>query len=474
MKSEDKDWIETRMQNAFKDFNPSVPPDSWQNISEKINARRSRRKFLLWLQLTSVGLFLFLCIAYSASTIKEKLLPISHLNNLYSSYDSSIYYNSLSLSTSKNLIIENSEPELTNKILKTKLTIKTRNIQSHFNLEQISNQKLNHSKSQASEQEIRISDNLNFISTRSIEEKGNCNLNDSSVRVHSETLLPIRKLFKIENNILSYRISNSFIQRKNKKKLPLWISLHYSYSQSIEKAPIEIANVNNYFFEHELSVPKGNQFGIGISWMSKSQWRFSLGINRQYTVLHGSHTALLNTRDGIILNPNDSGLKNYQFNYNLISGNENTRVSLRLDQQDINSTMPLDEPFSLEMMTTKSNVSYNFPIAVENHFGSGRLNAFLIGGLALNIKQNSKFKVSHYSESCRDLCFTTEHNPTITNTNTFVVSYSYLLGAGIEWKLTSNIRLVISPMISNTFIYLHGNGSNRLQSNTSISALIKI
>lgn len=81
--------------------------------------------------------------------------------------------------------------------------------------------------------------------------------------------------------------------------------------------------------------------------------------------------------DGLCLNPQDPGLKEYEFNYALISGiNQVSDITLRLHQQDINSTMLQDESFVLDMKTLHQNSIWRIPLLIERQFDIERLHFY--------------------------------------------------------------------------------------------------
>ena len=191
----------------------------------------------------------------------------------------------------------------------------------------------------------------------------------------------------------------------------------------------------------------GWQAGVSLAFEPLKNWRIATGIQHLRQTHEAAHSATLRLMDGVCLNPHDAGLKEYQFQYAVVSGGEQSDLTLRLQQQDIGSTMPADEPFTLDMKTVHRSAAWRIPLTVERRFGAGKWRGFVRGGAVVDFSEKTKTEVTHFTEACQDLCFQSDHVPTIQATAPASTSVGWLAGAGIERQVSRRAALRFEPFM---------------------------
>jgi hypothetical protein len=185
-----------------------------------------------------------------------------------------------------------------------------------------------------------------------------------------------------------------------------------------------------------------------LAFEPRKNWRVALGLQHFRQSHAAQHSATLRLMNGVCLNPNDPGLKEYEFNYALVSGGgDQSDITLRLQQQHIGSTMPMDESFVLDMKTVHRSAAWRVPLSVERRFGPGRWSGFLRGGAAVEFAEKSNMEVTHFTEACADLCFQSGHVPTIQVSTNPRISVGWLAGAGIERRFSSWAAFRVEPFL---------------------------
>ena len=189
----------------------------------------------------------------------------------------------------------------------------------------------------------------------------------------------------------------------------------------------------------------GTRFGIsgGMEW--RRHWQINIGLQRQQATRMATHQATLRLIDGTWTNPNYDGAKEYAFSYSLASPNSETGVTLLLAEQHPYSTMPADEPFTLDMQNEYRTTAFLVPISVQRSFGNGKWQPTLRAGAVLTLASKTKITVQHFSEQCADLCFTSDIMPEIA-----VVSHAKTMplvqfGAGITYAVTPSLCVYVEP-----------------------------
>lgn len=191
----------------------------------------------------------------------------------------------------------------------------------------------------------------------------------------------------------------------------------------------------------------GWQAGVSMAFEPLKNWRVGLGIQYVRQTHEARHDATLRLMDGICLNPNDPGLKEYEFRYAIVSGSEQNDLTLRLQQQHIGSMMPDDEPFTINMKTIHRSAAWRLPLTVERRFGGGKWQGFVRGGTVIDATERNKIEVAHYTEACQDLCFHSGHMPHIHASAPAGASVGWLAGAGIERQLSRRAALRLEPYV---------------------------
>ena len=221
---------------------------------------------------------------------------------------------------------------------------------------------------------------------------------------------------------------------------PVWL-----WQQAVTGAP---GHTNHLAFAEQSEGPAtGWQAGLSARFALHPRWRLNTGLWRRTTTQVSSHTAELRLMDGVCLNPYDLGPKVYEFQYALHSSGNESNLTVRIAQVDTMSTMPTDEPFLLTMRTSRQRTEWVLPLTMQRWFGRGRWRGFVEGGGALNVPDNIAVQVEHFSEACADLCYASNHMPTLTSQERGDVSLSWLLGAGVDYRLGRHWSLGASPIL---------------------------
>lgn len=104
--------------------------------------------------------------------------------------------------------------------------------------------------------------------------------------------------------------------------------------------------------EHTQNPPRACNRAFRCFYQPTPRWRVETGLWQQTTTHIYSDIATLRLMDGVNLNPNDPGAKQYEFRYALPSnGGIPTEVVLLVEEVDPTSHIPNDEPFVVTMQT---------------------------------------------------------------------------------------------------------------------------
>lgn len=201
------------------------------------------------------------------------------------------------------------------------------------------------------------------------------------------------------------------------------------------------------FAEYHDGPATGWQAGIGVNFILAPHWRVGTGFWRRTTTQTFSHQATLRLMDGICLNPNDNGPKEYEFEYALVSGGSEANVTVHIAQVNNQVTMPHDEPFTLSMHTTRRNTDWVMPVALQRTFGQKRFHGYLEAGALLGLSGRRQIQADHFSEACLDLCFTSGRIPELVIAEKQKISASWMFGTGLEYLIARNWRLSVSPAL---------------------------
>lgn len=194
------------------------------------------------------------------------------------------------------------------------------------------------------------------------------------------------------------------------------------------------------------NLARGWQAGISVAYNLAPHWRVRSGFNQRQTTQVSSHHATLRLMDGLCLNPNDYGPKEYEFEYALLTGSGSANMTVRIAQEDSLVTMPDDEPFTLTMHTTRRSTDWVLPFSLQYTFGRGRWQGSVQAGGLLTLPGKTSVRVDHFTEQCADLCFSNGRTPSLTIQERGKVSFSGLLGMGIEYRLAPHWILSAEPV----------------------------
>lgn len=181
----------------------------------------------------------------------------------------------------------------------------------------------------------------------------------------------------------------------------------------------------------------GWQAGLSMAFKPLDNWHIGVGIQYFRQNYMSEHAATLRLMDGIWLNPNDPGLKAYQFQYAVVSGGGKSLLTLQMHQEHSGAVMPADEPFTLHMQTHHRLNAWRLPVTLERRISKGKWTGFAGGGVLLEMTQKREVEVAHVTELCRDLCFQNGHLPSIQVTAPASASIGWLASAGVERALSS-------------------------------------
>ncbi|MEO6037791.1 MAG: hypothetical protein ABIQ93_05200 [Saprospiraceae bacterium] len=201
------------------------------------------------------------------------------------------------------------------------------------------------------------------------------------------------------------------------------------------------------FAEHHQGPATGWQKGLSIGYKLGSHWLLTAGLSQRRSIQISAHTATLRLMDGTCLNAYDPGPKEYEFQYALQSGVSQSNVTVRIAQVDSISTMPVDEPFMLNMRTMRQTADWVLPFTVQREFGRGRWKGFVQGGGQLNLPARMEVRVDHFAEACVDLCFAGGRMPTLRVAERGKTSFAWLLGTGLNYGMTPHWALSVAPTV---------------------------
>ncbi len=201
--------------------------------------------------------------------------------------------------------------------------------------------------------------------------------------------------------------------------------------------------------EHTQNPATGLQSGISIAYQPTPRWRVETGLWQQTTTHIYSDIATLRLMDGVNLNPNDPGAKQYEFRYALPSnGGIPTEVVLLVEEVDPTSHIPNDEPFVVTMQTRLRSTEWLVPLSVQRLLGYGRWKSTLRGGAMLGFSGHANAQVEQFSKAHTGLYFPDGHIPVVTIVDYNKVVLHYLFGAGIEYGLAPRWRLSFEQLLT--------------------------
>jgi hypothetical protein len=258
---------------------------------------------------------------------------------------------------------------------------------------------------------------------------------------------PQPKLWPVAPNVVSQPASNQ------RRKLEVGVVAAPVWSLSTASGHQQPSG-HSLVFAESVHTSSGNQLGLSLGYRIGRQWRIETGLRWQASQQHTSHSASLRLMDGVCLNPYDPGVKNYEFQYALLSAAGQSDVTVRISQVDPHVAMPADETFVLQMQTTRRQAEWFVPVTVQRLFGRGAWQVGLRAGTALGWAGKTTLRVDHYTEQCIDLCFSSDHTPAIDAEAQRGMQVNFMTGVGLYYQLTNRIQLAAEPVVTGTLIKL--------------------
>lgn len=221
---------------------------------------------------------------------------------------------------------------------------------------------------------------------------------------------------------------------------PVWL-----WQTASQADPSQAGHIG--FTDYRQGAATGWQAGVNIGYEPAPRWQVIAGLFRRQTMQTAAHTATLRLMDGVCLNPNDYAPKEYEFQYHLYSVSSTSNLTVHIAQVDTANTMPDDEPFTLDMRTTRRSLDWVLPLAVKRSFGKGLWQGFVQGGVQINLPGSTSARVDHFTEACVDLCFATGRVPALTVKENRQASIAWTLGLGAEYRLSKRWTLSATPTL---------------------------
>ncbi|MFN4254588.1 MAG: hypothetical protein ACK4Q5_06245, partial [Saprospiraceae bacterium] len=215
---------------------------------------------------------------------------------------------------------------------------------------------------------------------------------------------PLAPLVLPEKRLPNFQFSAAPVLSKKAKNPRFWLEIEAAPALFMQKNMGETPG-GLVFPEAHPHPGRGWQAGVSLAAEPLKNWRVGIGIQHLRQTHEAAHSATLRLMDGVCLNPHDPGLKEYEFRYAVVSGGERSDLTLRLQQQDIGSAMPDDEPFTLDMKTVHRSAAWRVPLTVERRFGAGKWQGFVQGGAVAYFSEKTQIEGAHYDGACQGLCF---------------------------------------------------------------------
>lgn len=437
-----KDDIEQWMVEKFGDnFQPDAPEDAWQKLEPFLPAKKKRRLLLFWWpMLLTAGLIVLFSTLFSINNaskpVTSDILPAIETNpELQNKYQADIP------ST-----FQNAKPVVTQPMQLAPLSV----------IPKKQTKTLNTSTKSSEKQTGPFMLQGAFIPVPVI---GDNTTGDNAFIETKNSLAPVfLDAVMIKKTVLATVPSTSPNLKQQEQVIRKTTARHKKKGifLGIEATPFFYTKGKTAsnpsmlaFSEVPSQSPKSWSAGLNLAVEPFPNWRFSIGIQPFRQVEEARHTATLRLIDGTCLNPNDPGLKEYQFSYRLISGSGNeSDLSLRLQQQDSGSSMPPDEPFVLDMKTVRRSTAWRIPLLVERRFGTGKWHFLLSGGALLELPGKNQVEVIHFSEACQDLCFQSGRLPEVKAVGRTSTSLGWQAGIGMERKVLPKLSIRVQPVVA--------------------------
>ena len=123
----------------------------------------------------------------------------------------------------------------------------------------------------------------------------------------------------------------------------------------------------------------------------------------------------------------------------------------------------------------RKTVSWSIPITIERKlFSAGDWSIFAKGGLNFDFVSNSNETITHFSESCVNLCFSQGFTPSVSNQKSNQLNTGIILGTSVEWHLSPKISLVFNPEINTRIQESQENHNTSNKLGINLGALYRI
>jgi len=262
------------------------------------------------------------------------------------------------------------------------------------------------------------------------------------------TGLPYKE-FKLNQKERTNRINFAEIEPIPAHKIRYFVKIDGGPISTIFQKNTGMIDNTLIFPSHEVTKNIGFHNGLSLQIAPNEKWKFGFGVNRSQLMQHASHIATLRLMDGICLNPNSSDPKEYAFKYNVTNGRSSSIINLKLSEE--NPGTPLDslEVFKIEMGMHRKTVRWSIPITMERKvYSKNNWTLFAKSGVSLGFASNRIENITHYSESCPNLCFNHEFIPSVLPQESSQIMLGIILGTSLEWQLSPSISLVLNPEIN--------------------------
>jgi hypothetical protein len=405
------DSPETWLHQTLGGYSPETPADAWQRLAPHLPKRERRRPFVFWMSRSVVGIAAVIALYLLWKNVERpsetEVLAIQPMCERPGQV-----FDKIAPQANLKKFAQPLASPLNKNHISRKIDVQTPIKTAHFS----SN---NTSPAVSTPPEIT----LEFLPPK-----------------------PLTSLVQTRPHLnVQFRSTNVFAE-KTIRNQRFWFGIEASPTLLMQKnvggMPVGLA-----FPEMRHHPGYGWQAGVSMAFEPLKNWRIGLGIQYVRQTHAARHDATLRLIDGICLNPNDPGLKEYEFRYAIVSGSEQNDLTLRLQQQHIGSMMPDDEPFTINMKSIHLSAAWRLPLTVERRFGGGKWQGFVRGGTAIDATERNKIEVAHYTEACQDLCFHNGHMPNIHASAPAGASVGWLAGAGIERQISRLAALRLEPYV---------------------------
>lgn len=457
-KQQRNDPTENWLRQTLGSHRPEAPADAWQRLAPHLPQRKRRRPFVFWLSGAAVGAAAAVALFWFLKSAAPSVAPPAAVKNgsPVAQAAPAVLPKNLTAGESAKIWTDKSPGVFAHPNFEKKTAEKLRGFSSSKNLENPPAEGFASPGNlgtapvfEAADLKKETTGAFDFSekttaeATQFSEKTAPPKAENPLEKLPGKTLAP---LLLAEKPLPEFQSEAAPILPKKAQVPRFWLGIEAAPSLFMQKnmggMPVGLA-----FPETHPRPGNGWQAGISLAFEPVKNWRVALGIQHFRQTHAAQHAATLRLMDGVCLNPHDPGLKEYQFQYAVVSGGEESNLTLRLQQQDIGSTMPDDEPFTLEMKTIHRSAAWRVPLSIERRFGTGKWQGFVRGGAVVDFSEKSTVEVTHFTEVCQDLCFQNGHLPSVQASARAGASVGWLAGAGIERRILRRAALRFEPFM---------------------------